>query len=188
VTHKRVESTDRQLKLSDFKPDLLDGLIYLTPSDDHTEFLDVASKDFPIVLVGQIAGAEETMPCVDLNNRKLGRQAVEHLIGLGRRNILMLIPDKLQHVNCIQDRLQGYRDALTENGIQISDKFIRSVRCLQNNVDAFFDDLHCLEEVDAIFCATDDLADSGGYRTHRLWRRPHLHAHQPHAFFRPPTH
>jgi len=156
VTHKRMESEGHRLKLSDFKPDLLDGIIYLSPSDDHTEFLDVASKDFPIVLLGQIAGAEEKLPCVDINNRKMGKQAVEHLIGSGRRNILMLTPEKLQHVSCIQDRRQGYRDALAENGIQIPDEFIRSVR--RDNVNAFFQDLQCLKEVDAIFCSDDGLA------------------------------
>jgi len=158
VIHERRESAGRVLKPSDFKPDLFDGMIYLTPSEGHSEFLDVASKDFPIVLLGQMDGAEEKVPCIDINNRKMGKQAVEHLIGLGRRNILMLIPEKLQHLTCMQDRLQGYRDALTENGFQISGELIRTVRCLRENVNTFFEDLRCLGEVDAIFCANDDLA------------------------------
>ncbi len=158
VIHNRIESTDCPLKPSDFKFDLLDGIIYLTPSEGHNEFLSVASENFPIVLLGQIAGAEEKIPCIDINNRKMGKQAVEHLIGLGRRNILMLVPEKLQHLTCFQDRLQGYRDALTENEIQISTEFIRTVRCLEDSVNAFFKELRCLEEVDAIFCASDDLA------------------------------
>ena len=158
VIHERRESAGRVLKPSDFKPDLFDGMIYLTPSEGHSEFLEVASKDFPIVLLGQMDGAEEKVPCIDINNRKMARQAVEHLIGLGRRNILMLIPERLQHIHCIQDRLRGYRYALAENGIQLSDKFIHTVRCQQDHVTAFFEDLLCLEEVDAIFCADDDLA------------------------------
>ena len=158
VFHERRESPDHPLKPSDFKTDLFDGIIYLTPSDDHHEFLDVASEDFPIVLLGQLAGAEEKMPCIDMNNREMGKQAVEHLIGLGRRNILMLTPEKVQHINCIQDRVQGYRDALTENGIQISDEFIHVVRSLKDNVNDSLQSLPCLDKVDAIFCPTDDLA------------------------------
>ncbi|RKX45978.1 MAG: hypothetical protein DRP64_03875 [Verrucomicrobia bacterium] len=158
VIHERRESEGRPLKPSDFKPDLFDGMIYLTPSEGHSEFLDVASKDFPIILLGQTDGAEEKVPCIDINNRKMASRAVEHLIGLGRRSILMLIPEKLQHLNCIGDRLQGYRDALTENGIQISGELIRTVRSLEDNVNTFFGDLRCLGEVDAIFCANDDLA------------------------------
>jgi len=158
VIHERRESTDRPLKPSDFKSDLFDGMIYLTPSEGHNEFLDVASKNFPIVLLGQTDGAEEKVPCIDMNNREMGKQAVEHLIGLGRRNILMLIPEKLQHITCIQDRVQGYRDALAENEIPISDELIRTERSLKDNVNTFFEDLRCLDKVDAIFCAIDDLA------------------------------
>ncbi|RKX41769.1 MAG: hypothetical protein DRP64_10920 [Verrucomicrobia bacterium] len=158
VIHYRKESPDKPLKPSDFKSDLFDGMIYLSPSDEHLEFLDMASEDFPIVLIGQVAGAEERMPCVDINNRKMARQAVDHLIGLGRRNILMLVPEKLKHLNCMPDRQHGYRDALAENGIQIPDESIHTVRCLKDHVDAFFENVHRLEEVDAIFCATDDLA------------------------------
>ena len=158
VFHARKESTGRPLKPSDFKLDLLDGMLYLNPSDDHVEFLDVASKDFPIILLGRVAGAEEKMPCIDIDNRKMAGQAVEHLIGLGRRNILMLVPEKLQHLSCMQDRRQGYCDALAENGIPISDKFVCTVRCLKDHVNAFFENLECLDEVDAIFCADDELA------------------------------
>jgi len=157
VMHDRKESPDQPLKPSDFKPDLLDGLIYLNPTDNHTEFLDVASMNFPIVLLGQIAGAEGKLPCVDIDNRKMARRAVEHLIGLGRRNILMLSPESLQHVCCIQDRVQGYRDALTENGIQVSDKLIRTVRNVKDDVNELLMNLPCLGEVDAIFAANDDI-------------------------------
>ena len=158
VIHDRLEEEGQAIKPSDFKTDLLDGMIYLTPSNDHAEFLDVASADFPIVLLGQLAGAEEKIPCIDINNRKMACRAVEHLIGLGRHNILMLIPEKLGHISCIQDRVKGCRDALIKNGIPISEEFIRPVRCLQESVNAFFENLHSLENIDAVFCASDDLA------------------------------
>ena len=158
VFHTRDEQEGQPLKPSDFKPDLLDGMIYLSPSAEHTEFLNVASKDFPIVLLGQASGAEKKIPCIDINNRKMAKKAVEHLIELGRRNILMLVPEKLQHLTCIQDREQGYRDALIQNEIQIQDKLIHTVRSLKDNVAAFFEVFPDIEEVDAIFCANDDLA------------------------------
>jgi LacI family transcriptional regulator len=159
VFHARKETADRPLTPQDFQADLLDGMIYVSPSDEHTEFIDVASKDFPIVLLGQLAVAEKKVPCVDVDNRKLAQQAIEHLIGLGRRNILMLIPEKLQHLLCIQDRQQGYRDALTRNGIEVSDKFIHTMRSLKDTVAAFFEGFSGLEKVDAVFCATDELSE-----------------------------
>ena len=158
VIHDRIETAERPLREGDFKTDLLEGMIYLTPSENHREFLDVASKDFPIVLLGQIEGADKKLPCIDINNRNMAKRAVEHLIGSGCRNILILIPEKLQHISCIQDRIKGYRDALDAQGIKPSDEFIRTVRSLKENVDAFFRDLRCIDDIDAIFCPTDDLA------------------------------
>lgn len=158
VIHDRVESADRPLQEGDFKSDLLEGMIYLTPTQDHQEFLDIASSEFPIVLLGLTEGADKKVPCVDINNRTIANRAVRHLLESGRQNILMLVPEKLQHICCIQDRIQGYHDALKENGIKESTEFFRTVRSLQKNVADFFSNLRCLDEIDAIFCPTDELA------------------------------
>ena len=158
VIHDRIESADCPLNESDFKSDLLEGMIYLTPSETHREFLDIASNDFPIVLLGQVEGADKKVPCIDINNRKMAQTAVEHLIETGRKNILMLIPEKLQHISCIQDRIKGYNDALNTHSIALSDEFVRTVRSLKDNVNTFFEQLRCLDEIDAIFCPSDDLA------------------------------
>ncbi len=158
VIHDRRENPAVPLRENDFKPDLLDGMIYLNPSESHAEFLDAASEDFPIVLLGYTPEAEQRVPCVDINNRKAAQMAVEHLIKIGRKKILMLIPEKLQHICCIQQRLSGYRDALNRHDLPVTDEFIRSLRSLPENVNAFFNELRCLDEVDAVFCPNDDLA------------------------------
>lgn len=158
VVHGRTEKSDHPLRESDFKSDLLEGMIYLSPTEEHREFLDVSSSEFPIVLLGQSEGAEQKLPCIDINNRKMAQKAVEHLIDIGRRNILMLIPEKLQHVSCILDRQRGYLDALKANGLNSSDEFLRTVRSINNHIHIFFKELRCLDEIDAIFCPTDDLA------------------------------
>jgi DNA-binding LacI/PurR family transcriptional regulator len=158
VIHDRIEDPARPLRESDFKTDLLDGMIYLTPSDNHIEFLDIASPSFPIVLLGRTSGAEQKVSCVDIDNRKAACMAVEHLIQTGRKNILILIPEKLQHLCCIQDRLLGYHDALAQNGRPAPAEFVRTVRCLPDNVLEFIRELRCLNEIDAIFCPLDELA------------------------------
>lgn len=158
VIHDRVESKDRPLQESDFKSDLLEGMIYLTPSEDHREFLDIASKEFPIVLLGQIDGAEAKVPCIDINNRKMAQNAVNHLIQNNRKNILMLIPEKLQHISCIQDRIKGYHDALDGAKIPRSDQRTQIVRSLKDKVETLLSSSDITEGIDAIFCPTDDLA------------------------------
>ena len=158
VIHDRKEDSASPLRECDFKPDLLDGMIYLTPSDNHTEFLNIASAEFPIVLLGYSPEAEKKVPCIDINNRKAARQAVEHLIQTGRKNIMILIPEKLQHICCTQERLAGYKKALERNGLPATDEFIRTVRCLPDSVDNFMKELRCLDEIDAVFCPSDELA------------------------------
>lgn len=158
VFHDRVEKDAQPLREGDFKFDLLEGMIYLTPSETHREFLDFATPKSPIVLLGQLDGAEEKVPCIDINNRKMAQMAVEHLIETGRRNILVLIPGKLQHLCCIKDRVLGYHDALAQNGIAPSDALIQTVHCLPENVAETLQNLPSLNEIDAIFCPTDDLA------------------------------
>jgi LacI family transcriptional regulator len=158
VIHDRVEDPAVPLREGDFKPDLLDGLIYLTPSESHTEFLEIASSEFPIVLLGYSPDAEKKIPCVDINNRSAARLAVEHLIETGRKKILMLIPERLQHICCMQERLCGYKEALTSHDLPVTDEFIRTVRTLPDSVNSLMSELRCLDEIDGIFCATDDLA------------------------------
>jgi DNA-binding LacI/PurR family transcriptional regulator len=158
VIHDRIEDPAAPLRETDFKPDLLDGMIYLTPSENHTEFLEVASPAFPIVLLGHTPEAEKKVPCIDINNRKAAKMAVEHLITTGRKKILMLIPEKLQHLECIKERAAGYRDALQAHGLATPSEFVRTVRCLPDSVDIFLKELRCLNEMDAIFCPMDELA------------------------------
>lgn len=158
VIHDRREDPAVPLREGDFKPDLLDGMIYMNPSEGHAEFLEAASKDFPIVLLGYTSEAEKRVPCVDINNRKAAQKAVEHLIATGRKKVLALLPEKLQHICCIQQRLNGYRDALSRHDLPLTDEFIRTVRSLPDHLNRFFSELRCLDEIDAIFCPNDELA------------------------------
>lgn len=119
VMHARRENAAEPFHLSDFKTDLLEGMIYIMPTDQHLEFLDVASADFPIVLMGYTPAAVEKMPCVDINNRKAMRKAVEYLIQTGRRRILLVVPDLLRHVHCIVERVQGFRDVHERNAMPL---------------------------------------------------------------------
>lgn len=158
VIHKRSQQNRTPLHESDFKSDLLDGMIYMTPSDDHTEFLDISSPEFPIILLGHTADAEKKLPCVDIDNRKAAFAAVEHLIQSGRKNILYLNPEQLEHICCMVERLDGYKDALKQYGLPISNELIHNVDREAQKVNEFFQNLRCLNQIDAIFATTDNLA------------------------------
>ena len=68
----------------------------------------------PTVLGGAPVGVEP-VSCVDADNRGGARQAVEHLIGLGRRRVATITGPQDMRVGV--DRLGGYQDVLSAAGL-----------------------------------------------------------------------
>ncbi|MCW2946522.1 MAG: LacI family transcriptional regulator [Actinoallomurus sp.] len=69
----------------------------------------------PTVLGGAPVGVEP-VSCVDADNRGGARNAVEHLIGLGRRRVATITGPQDMRVGV--DRLSGYSDALSAAGLE----------------------------------------------------------------------
>lgn len=158
VIHARDEMLDRPFRESDFKTDLLDGMLYLMPSDDHMEFLEMASADFPIVLLGSAPPAEKRIPCVDIDNRAAARRAVEHLIAMGCRRIMALYPEDMGHLLCMKERLTGYRDALKQAKISGDSRLQSSVGSDPGSLAGVLERCGNFAGVDALFCLRDELA------------------------------
>jgi LacI family transcriptional regulator len=158
VLHHRQEMQGQPLTETDFNTDLLDGLIYLTPSAEHHELLDFAGPRFPIVLLGDFPGAREKLVCTDIDNRKAACAALTHLIESGRRNILALVPERLATVCCIQERMAGYRDALAAAGIPLREELVLTLRAAPETVTERLNNLLFLDRIDALFSPIDELA------------------------------
>jgi GntR family transcriptional regulator of arabinose operon len=77
--------------------------------------------DFPFVsLISPVPGAY----CVSADDRDGLYQLTEHLIGLGHRRIALLYA-WLEGSPLVNDRYQGYRDALNAHGIDYDEKCVR---------------------------------------------------------------
>jgi len=92
----------------------VDGVLLISlhggdPLPRHLE-----DSDVPTVLGGAPVGVEP-VSCVDADNRGGARQAVEHLIGLGRRRVATITGPQDMRVGV--DRLGGYRDVLSAAGL-----------------------------------------------------------------------
>jgi len=158
VFHGRDELSDQSLSENDMKEDLLDGMIYFTPSSKHLEFLKTTNENIPLVILGDMQALHSSVICVDINNRKMAQKATEHLLSIGRKNIMVLVPELILSTYCIQDRLNGYRDALHAAGLKENPDLIRLVRNDEKIVSDFIHNSASLEQVDAIFCLSDDIA------------------------------
>lgn len=153
----RHEEQDSPLVEADFCTDLIDGMIYKTPSENHSELIEFSGPDFPIVVVDEFPGAREKIPCVGIDNRKVAAKAVTHLIENGRKTILLLMPERLSDIYCIQDRVAGYRDALEAAGIPYRDELVITVKAEPDIVSERIKNLLFLDKIDAIFSPIDEI-------------------------------
>jgi LacI family repressor for deo operon, udp, cdd, tsx, nupC, and nupG len=99
-----------------------DGLILMT-GQFPTELLDQVDNLPPIVIASEtVAGI--ALPTVKVDNRAASKNAMRHLIEAGHKQIVHLagpFPETLA-----QERFDGYRDALTEAGIDYDETLLVS--------------------------------------------------------------
>ena len=91
------------------------GAVVINASDSSRYFRLFHKEEFPFCAV--LNGPAEAQPwLLSVDNKRLAKRAVEYLIGLGHRRIAMLC-GSLEFAT-FRSRLEGYRQALRENGIQ----------------------------------------------------------------------
>ncbi|ENR5392297.1 MULTISPECIES: substrate-binding domain-containing protein [Providencia] len=98
-----------------------DALVIHSKALDDAELLQYANEVPSMVLINRHIDEIATR-CISLNNYKGAYLATEHLIRHGHTKIAY-ISSNHQIEDAIQ-RLQGYRDALKNNGIQLSDSYV----------------------------------------------------------------
>ncbi len=76
---------------------------------------EIVESGLPVVLLGS-AGGGIAAPRVNLADRSAARRATEHLLGLGHRRVAMVAGATGQWP--ARERLEGYRDALRDAGIE----------------------------------------------------------------------
>lgn len=101
---------------------MLDGLLFspLGMANDDAAHLDV---DYPLVLLGERIFGGPTDHVV-MQNVKGGYAATEHLILAGRRRIAVLGAHASETVGSASLRLEGYRHALNDYGLDLGDELV----------------------------------------------------------------
>jgi LacI family transcriptional regulator len=93
---------------------LVDGILMVVPHDYEVIVGDLKEHNLPYVIIDHRSDAEDE-PSVTATNRKGVLDAMRHLLALGHRRI-GFITGRMDIV-CSLDRLQGYRDGLSEVGL-----------------------------------------------------------------------
>lgn len=159
----RVHKLPRKLQKKDleafdnFVKRRVDGLIVPPPLSDERRLRDILiDEDKPYILLsGLNARGQSKRVCID--DYAAAKAITKHLIGLGHKRIAHISGDMEQYSS--NERVRGYKEALTEAGIALDDKLIRGgdFSYLSGQVAS----RALLEEGNrpsAIFAANDDMA------------------------------
>lgn len=156
VIHDR-RKLDSETSRFPFQTDLLDGAIYANPASTSTESLRNLPEDYPVVLLGECPELHHRITTVDIDNREEAKKCIHHLFTVGCRRILVLIPENLGHVLCIQNRLAGYKEAMQELGLKAPMRSFISVDKKPEAVREFVANFSRWESYDAVVAPDDAL-------------------------------
>lgn len=98
-----------------------DGLVVSGPRVDDPSLGALIADDFPIVIQGALPGV--AVASVDVDNVAGAHGAVEHLLALGHRRIACITNAPVVYT-AAQERLEGYRQALTAAGLPTPDELV----------------------------------------------------------------
>jgi LacI family transcriptional regulator len=101
----------------------VDGLIHGSVIADDEVMQELAKFKMPLVLVNRRPKEEAGYDLIVADNVEGSRKGTNHLIELGHRRIAFIGGPEYASVSW--DRLRGYREALTEAGIEIDESLIR---------------------------------------------------------------
>ncbi|MGJ4844748.1 MULTISPECIES: LacI family DNA-binding transcriptional regulator [unclassified Leifsonia] len=137
---------------------MLDGLLF-SPLGMSTDDADSLNVDYPLVLLGERIFGGPTDHVV-MQNVNGGYAATAHLIDSGRRRIAVLGAHVAERVGSASLRLEGYRRALADAGIDTGDELVvfREGWHRTDGAAATRELLDSGTPFDAIFALNDELA------------------------------
>ncbi|CAL9393612.1 HTH-type transcriptional regulator AscG [Streptomyces sp. enrichment culture] len=143
--------------LAGFGSAFVDGVI-LSPLALTADDLRDRAGAPPTVLLGE--QLEEGADHVAIDNEKAAREATEHLIGLGRRTVLVVGGRDDAGLGTAEARTRGYRAALAEAGIAHDPAALLPVASFRmpDGAEAVARALDAGARPDALLCLNDQLA------------------------------
>ncbi len=118
-TNRKVENEYDLVEL--LKQKQTDGMILLSERMD-SNYIKSLSEEYPLVLAtAYIEGLR--VPSVSIDNVSSSREAVEHLIRLGHKEIAHITGPL--HFAISRSRYQGYKQALMQNNIEVRNMLVQ---------------------------------------------------------------
>jgi LacI family transcriptional regulator/LacI family repressor for deo operon, udp, cdd, tsx, nupC, and nupG len=117
------ESEEQQRQYIDvMRAESVDGLILPPVSETDRAAVELAKSGIPVVCVDRRL-SRVAVDTVVADNVRGAHEATEHLLSLGHRRIGFL--EGLPHLSTSRERLQGYRQALEDHGLELDPALVR---------------------------------------------------------------
>lgn len=135
---------------------IVDGLIFMSATDDSPTVARVAARETPMVLLSRgVSGLRADMVMSD--DRAGGELVADHLVGLGHRRIALVSVRRT--VSNGRDREDGMRDALRARGLDLPEECVRRGSISHASGMEMARSLLAMEpRPTAVFCSTDSFA------------------------------
>jgi DNA-binding LacI/PurR family transcriptional regulator len=134
----------------------VDGALVIAPHKGDPLPTALRLLHLPMVFGGRTGTAGRGLHRVDFDNEGGARMAVAHLLNQGRRKIVTVAGPQ-DHPAAV-DRLTGWRDALTANGISVDGMSEDGDFTLAGGQAAMARLLDRVPDLDAVFAASDPMA------------------------------
>lgn len=147
----------------------VDGFIIAPPAGSENQILSLKRSKIPLVLVDRHFPDIETNYII-VDNIEASYDAVNHLIKKGYRKIACVTLNV--HLNNMNQRVLGYKQALIDNNIQVDEELIKMMP-FSHEKDELVEAVKDLEpgnreKVDAVFFATSKLGIMGIETIHSM--------------------
>ena len=134
----------------------LDGLIIMSLAIDEKDAQRLVDNAMHTVLIEY---SNSLLNSIVINDAHGGRLAAEHLISKGHKSLGFvgdIEPPERYAIHPVRSRLQGFKEALNEAGIDLSKKYIKQAYYSQENSrEAALELLNMSKRPTAIFAASD---------------------------------
>ncbi|MED4602822.1 LacI family DNA-binding transcriptional regulator [Paenibacillus validus] len=118
------EDSYREAELIEgFRMRQVDGIIVNPTANNKALFEEMANNKYPLTFINRRIEGIDVVDSVVVNNINGARMAVDHFVQLGKRNIVTFVYQP-HGVSTWQDRVTGFKEALSEHGIAVHDRVI----------------------------------------------------------------
>lgn len=103
----------------------VDGVVLVSSLLESEDMEGIKKQGIPLVLIGENRGDARDVPIVRIDCEGAAYKAVRHLIGIGYKDIAIIYGSTPEREN--KRKLEGYRQALAEEGITEREEYVQEV-------------------------------------------------------------